>query len=303
MRKRFFAISVFAILAACGGSSSDSAGSNGTPSSNGSDGGTGSGPAAPPAGQGATFGTYIVLGDSISDKGGAGPFFYDLLLKNDDATYPAWKGKDLTTKYPGIQYVHGAVAGSVVGPYKDPATAGLPKLVDQIAQLGSSYPGDILVTITIGGNDLSGHASDAVLMQDANDKAQFAANLDAALGALTKAGRLGSGKVVVLETNIYDASDGKGNWRSGGGPRCPPFDTGSQLDTSTFAAWNQILEAAIAKTAGDNKVDLHGLFSGHGFNGQDNWYFSDCIHPNAKGHQQLRRELWRVLTGEAVGDQ
>ena len=39
------------------------------------------------------------LGDSISAGGGEGPFFYDLLVANDDTTYPAWHGKDLQTRY------------------------------------------------------------------------------------------------------------------------------------------------------------------------------------------------------------
>lgn len=294
MRAPIFLFSCFVLAAACGGSSS-------TPGSTvGGDQGGGSG--TKPAGAGFTFGTYIALGDSISDRGGVAPYFYDLFLKNDDATYPAFKGKDLTTRYPGIQYVHGAVAGSVTGPYTDPSTKNAPKLTDQVAKLGSAYPGDVLVTITIGGNDLSDHAPDAVLNQDANDKTQLAQNLAAALGELTKPGRLGSGKVVILETNIYDASDGKGNWRSGGGAKCPPYDTGADVDTKVFAAWNQVVESAIGNAAGDTKIDLHAVFNGHGFNSSDNWYYSDCIHPNAKGHNELRREMWRVLTGETVTD-
>jgi hypothetical protein len=58
-----------------------------------------------------SLGTYIALGDSISDLGGTGPFFYDLLLNNDDTTYPAQKGHDLSTRFPGIRYDHRAVAG------------------------------------------------------------------------------------------------------------------------------------------------------------------------------------------------
>jgi lysophospholipase L1-like esterase len=302
MRATIAVTSLFVLAVACGGSTSSSDGSNSSPSQ--SDGGAaadGSGPAQP-AGQGHTFGTYIALGDSISDRGGIGPYFYDLFLKNDDATYPNFKGKDLTARFPGIQYVHAAIAGAVSGPYTDAPNSLASKLTDQISKLGSSYPGDVLVTITIGGNDLSNHASDAALGQDAKDKTQLAANLAAALGELTKPGRLGSGKVVVLETNIYDASDGKGNWRSGGGARCPPFDTGADVDTGVFGAWNQVVTTAIGNASGDNLVDLHTLFKGHGFNSMDNWFDTDCIHPTAKGHNELRREMWRMLTGDSVAE-
>jgi lysophospholipase L1-like esterase len=49
-------------------------------------------------------------------------------------------------------------------------------------------------------------------------------------------------------------------------------------------------------------LDIHSLFSGHGFNSSANWYFSDCIHPNETGHNELRREAWRLITGEVIAD-
>lgn len=248
----------------------------------------------------ANFGTFIALGDSITDRGGEAPFYYDLVFKNDDAQYPAWKGKDLSTRYPGAQFVHGAVAGSITGPYPDSASKGLPRLVDQVKKLGNAYAGDVLVVITIGGNDFSAHASDVVLGQDQAIRAQFAANLKAVLDELTTPARLGAGKVVILEANIYDDTDGQGNWTKGG-PSCPQFDTGKQVDTAAFATWNKIITDAIAEHSGnDALLDIHGVFAGHGFNGNDKWYAADCIHPNKRGHQELRREVWRMVTGEKI---
>ena len=295
---------------ACGGSTASSAqspGQNGDASTTGDDASSSSegddgGSSSPPIAQNASFGTYIVLGDSISDRGGQGPFFYDLLHQNDDTTYPTWQGHDLATKYPGIQYVHAAVAGSISGAYGDTLTTGAPLLTTQIAGLGSSYPGDVLVTITIGGNDLNDHAGDAILGLDGTDKMKFTANLKADLDTLMAPNRLGSGKVYVLEANIYDASDGQGDWKSKGGPACPPYDVSSTQDTSAFAAWNQIISDAVTAHPGDNLWDIHALFSGHGFNSTDNWYYSDCIHPNEKGHDELRKEAWRMLTGEEISD-
>jgi lysophospholipase L1-like esterase len=217
--------------------------------------------------------------------------------------YPQFQGKDLSTKWPGIMYVHGAIGGAVSGPYTDklvPTQAS--KMTDQVKGLGSSYPGDVLVTITIGGNDLADHAPDAVLKSDGPDRTQLATNLAAALGELSMPGRLGSGKVYIVEANIYDASDGKGNWKTGGGAACPPYDTGMALDTMTFQNWNDVVTAAIGKTQNDFVLDIHTLFAGHGFNGTDKWYFTDCIHPNSKGHNEIRREVWRMLTGDKIGD-
>ncbi|HEY3820601.1 MAG TPA: SGNH/GDSL hydrolase family protein [Polyangiaceae bacterium] len=258
-------------------------------------------PTTPPVATSANFGTYIVLGDSISDRGGAGPFFYDLLHQNDDTTYPSWKGHDLSTRFPGLQYVHAAVAGSITGAYGDTTTTGAPLMSAQITGLGSSYPGDILVTITIGGNDLNDHAGDAVLGLDAPEKQKFAANLKADLDALTAPGRLGTGKLYILEANIYDSSDGEGDW-SKGGALCPNYTVSGTQDQTVFADWNQILTQAIAAHSGDYLFDIHTLFAGHGFNSSANWYFSDCIHPDKIGHNELRREAWRLITGESIAD-
>jgi lysophospholipase L1-like esterase len=312
---------VGALGAACGGSTSSPSsaassdggggGSGGGSSSGGGGGGDDSSSPSgddastptptPPVATSANFGTYIVLGDSISDRGGQAPYFYDLLHQNDDTAYPNWKGHDLSTRFPGIQYVHAAVAGSITGSYNDTLTAGAPLMSTQIAGLGSSYPGDILVTITIGGNDLNDHAGDAVLGLDAPQKQQLAANLKADLDTLTAPGRLGSGKLYILEANIYDASDGQGDWKTAGGA-CPAYVVSPTQDQGVFTAWNQIIASAITAHPGDYLFDIHALFSGHGFNSTDDWYFKDCIHPNQKGHQELRREAWRLITGEAISD-
>jgi lysophospholipase L1-like esterase len=294
---------------ACGGSTASSSqaspgGQNGdastTDGASASDDGEAGAP-PPPIAPNASFGTYIVLGDSISAGGGQGPFFYDLLHQNDDTVYPAWQGHDLATRFPGIQYVHAAVAGSISGAYGDTETTGAPLLTTQIAGLGSSYPGDILVTITIGGNDLNDHAGDAILGLDGPEKMTFTSNLEADLDALLAPNRLGTGKVYVLEANIYDASDGQGDWVKGGGA-CPPYNVSTTQDTTVFSDWNQIITTAIAAHPGDYLFDIHTLFAGHGFNSTDNWYYSDCIHPNEKGHDELRKEAWEMLTGEVISE-
>jgi lysophospholipase L1-like esterase len=299
---------------ACGGKSSASdqpSGQGGDAATSGDDGaspvadaGNDADPLPAPVTTSTTFGTYIVLGDSISAGGGQGPFFYDLLHQNDDTTYPGWQGHDLSTRFPGIQYVHAAVAGSITGAYGDTLTTGAPLMTTQIAGLGTSYPGDILVTITIGGNDLNDHAGDAILGLDSTDKTKFAANLKADLDTLLTPGRLGTGKVWVLEANIYDSSDGQGNFMSKGGAQCPPFNVSSTQDATAFGDWNAIITAAVSAHAseGDYLWDIHSLFAGHGFNSTDSWYYVDCIHPNQKGHDQLRREAWHMITGEDIQD-
>jgi hypothetical protein len=276
-------------------------GPGGSSSSGGGGSSSGSGPVVGPViAQTYQFGTYISLGDSISAGGGVGPFFNDLLFQNDDKTYPSWKGHDLSTKYPGIKQVKAAVGGAITGPYNDLYTVGAPQMITQINGLGMAYTGDILITITIGGNDLNFHAPDAVNGLDAPDKMKFTANLKTDLDALVASGRLGSGKVVVLEANIYDPSDGMGNFMSGGGG-CPKFNAPASEDGMVFGAWNDLIASAVTDhMADDNLLDLHSLFQGHGFNGNDNWFYTDCLHPNQKGHEQLRRSFWHMVTGESM---
>jgi lysophospholipase L1-like esterase len=295
---------ITSLAAACGSSSSTSpdtaSSSSGAGSSSGSSSSGGSTSLGPVIAQSYQFGTYISLGDSISAGGGAGPFFQDLLYQNDDTTYPAWKGHDLATKFPGIKQVKAAMGGAITGPYNDIYTIGAPQMITEINGLGMTYSGDVLITITIGGNDLNFHAPDAVNGLDAPDRMKFAANLKADLDALTASGRLGSGKVAILEANVYDPSDGMGDFMSGGGG-CPKFNVSGSQDTMVFGAWNDLISAAVSDhSMNATMLDLHALFQGHGFNGMDNWFYSDCIHPNTKGYEQLRRAFWHMITGEQM---
>jgi lysophospholipase L1-like esterase len=263
-----------------GGGGGDDGGSGGS----GADGG---GTLAP-----ANYGTYIALGDSISDRGGVGPFFYDLL------------NQDLTAKYPGLMFVHAAIAGSVAGPYTDGATAGQPTLESQVSGLASSYPGDVLVTITIGGNDLNGHAQAAITMTDTQARMDFASDLASALGELTKPGRLGTGKLRIVLANIYDFTDGMGDFST---VRCGPgINISSARDALGFTNWNAVMATA-AQNAGGAIYDMHADFMGHGYNAtnpDDIWFAGGnavlCIHPNAKGHDAIRRAIYKMVTGATL---
>ncbi len=275
----------------------------GQPGQPGPDGGAGTTPPKPlpptPVGEGYAFGTLMVLGDSISDNGGEAPFYYDLLHANDDARYPAWKGHDFSTRYPGITYVHAAKAGAQTALYADQAVDfWIPTLTDQVKGLGHSYPGDVAVMITIGGNDLNAHALDAIQDRDADDRKQLGTFLHTVLAELTTPARLGSGRVAVVQTNVYDATGGKGNWDVG---KCGPnAKVDTPVDQRIFGGWNQVIADAASAAVSDRVLDLHTLFADHGFNAAENWFASDCLHPRAVGHAQIRREAWRLFTGEAL---
>ncbi len=230
-------------------------------------------------------GAVVFLGDSISDGGGQAPFFYNLLVRNDDALFPSWRGRDLATRYPGIRVVHSAMSGST--------TAGL---VGQVRGLPNNLQGDVIVTVTSGGNDMKDAIVQVFAGVDAGARAMMAANLRRALDELMRPGRLGAGRAYLFEGNIYDASDGRGDYFG----RCP-FASRLPLTVPSdayFARWNGVITDEV-RAHGGFAVDMHGLFRGHGYASGEPWYMTDCTHPNRLGHHQLRRHFWQVITGES----
>ena len=263
--------------AAGGTSAGGSAGASSGGTSAGGSGGSGTGGSGTGGGAGAaalpTLGSLVVLGDSMSDGGGIGPFYYNLLQQ------------DLKTKYGAINYKNNAQSGS-----KTSALSG------QIKNLQATLPGPVAVCITSGGNDMKAELAAIVLGADGPARATMGANISAALDALLAPGRFGAGVAVhVFEANIYDASDGQGNFSANNcafGKGLPAIPTGT-----FFANWN----GEIAKQVGAKQqwvADIHGLFGNHGFNHPPSWYASDCTHPNTTGHDQLRRYFYFKITGQ-----
>jgi lysophospholipase L1-like esterase len=219
------------------------------------------------------LGTLVVLGDSIGDGGGQSPFYYNLLRDR------------LTAKYGPIEYHREAQSGSKTG-----------ALVGQINDLPSQLPGPVAVAITSGGNDMKDALQLIITGNDLAARNQMGQNIDNALFNLLQPDRFGSGVTVhVFEANIYDASDGEGDFGShdcafGGG--LPAIPTGT-----FFANWNGVIAEKVA-ARGQTLMDIHARFFGHGFDGNPSWYASDCTHPNALGHDQLADYFYEAITGE-----
>ena len=130
-------------------------------------------------------------------------------------------------------------------------------------------------------------------------RGEFGTHLDAELGELMTAGRLGTGKVYVVLANIYDFTDGMGDFAT---VKCGPgANVSAATDQMAFSAWNGVGQTS-ATTAGVTIYDMHANFMGHGYNNTDPaqvWYdAASCIHPNAAGHDAIRRSIYNIVTGQ-----
>ncbi len=253
---------------------SSSAGPTGSSSSSSSSSssGQGGGGGQAPLGLDAV-GTLVVLGDSISDGGGQGPFYYALLRDM------------LEAKYGPVSFHREAQSGSKTG-----------ALLGQIDELPQVLPGPVVVTITSGGNDMKAALPLIVAGADQAARATMGNNVDAALAELATEGRFGPGTAVyVFEANIYDASAGAGDFGAhdcafGQGLPAIPTD-------SFFDAWNGEIEARVA-SRGQTLLDMHASFYDHGYAGNPSWFAGDCTHPNSLGHAALADLFYTAITGE-----
>ncbi|MBW2456817.1 MAG: SGNH/GDSL hydrolase family protein [Deltaproteobacteria bacterium] len=218
------------------------------------------------------LGTLVVLGDSIGDGGGQGPYYYDLLQAS------------LAAHYGAIDVHREADSGSETS-----------ALLGQVNSLPSTLSGPVAVVITSGGNDMKDQLPLVFLGMDDVPIATMRANIDQALNALLAPDAFGAGVAVhVFEATIYDASDGQGNYASGG---CViNIDSPTPVDPF-FAKWNGAIAEVVA-ARGQQLAPMHDTFFGHGFNNPPNWYAGDCTHPNTTGHDELHRMFYELIVGD-----
>ena len=245
-----------------------------------------------PLGTTAGFKTHVILGDSISDRGGEGPFFYDLLDANDDTKYPAFKGKDLATKY--------GIGPSAIEKHSKGGSKSA-DLLNQAKLLPTTLAGPVLITITIGGNDVIGALADLQLNHtDVPERTAFTTNLDASLAELTTPGRFGAGVTVkILLTNIYDPSGGNGDFKFSSGASCPGAFGFWPAGTPTeplITPWETVVTTVTAKYPQATSLDLKARFHDHAVPAATTWFYTDCIHPNALGHDQIRQLFWDAVS-------
>jgi acyl-CoA thioesterase-1 len=202
--------------------------------------------------------TVYTFGDSILDCGhynAHGVHPGQLLVRNDDALFPEFKGKDLLARGPA-RLEHLAVDGATV--------AGLPAQ----AQRAGKVEGPSLAMLTVGGNDLlRGLAADS----GAGLRA-FEASLDRFLAALPIR--------PVLLGNVYDPTFGDDS------RNFLPIEPG--LARENLRRVNEVI-AAMAERYG-KLVDLHAHF----LRGDPSW-FVHTIEPSLTGASEVRRAFLAMI--------
>lgn len=233
-----------------------------------------------------TFTRYVALGDSISidiypasdvarrysgrastDKLGA----VSLLVRNDDKLWPEFRGRDLRTLYPGLQWDEGRDDLTADGA----TTQSLLRQVEQIER--SDEP--TLVTITAGGNDLLGHIGSP-------GPSPVPAIFERLRTAVARVLELRPNALVLVGT-VYDPSDGTN--------RLPGYTRPLEREAEWLADYNDRVRGLARSDRRIRAADIHRHFLGHGLterNEHERWYLQESIiEPSARGASEVRR-VW-----------
>ncbi len=231
------------------------------------------------------FRRYVALGDSISiddypahdaeyrypgmastDRLGAA----SLLYRNDDRFWPEFKGRDLHTLQPKIEFDDLTADGAT--------TQSLLRQVEQVSRNDEAT----LVTITAGGNDLLGQIG----WRGGSPVSEISDRLRSAVTRLLE--KLPS--ATILLGTVYDPSDGTN--------RLPGYSRALNEE----AQWLSDYNAFVSKFAGSDPrlrlADIHAHFLGHGLNvpEHERWYLQESIiEPSARGASEVRRVWLDVL--------
>lgn len=229
---------------------------------------------------------YVALGDSISIDdyaGGPGRGGASLFACNADDDFPEWRGKDLRTRLPGLDWHVLAMDGAT----------SLTVLAEQLPRLEALTVTPSVVTMTIGGNDLLLHYGDTRAARRAVREVQSRVET-----TLARVEALTAANVSLIVGTVYDPSDGTGDGSKVGLPSWPDVvDVVDEL--------NSVLRSTASRN-GAGVAEIHDRFLGHGIAcgnpvqshprpaNRSLWY-CNVIEPNAWGASQVRAAFWEAL--------
>ncbi len=298
MLRRFSALS-FALACACG---SDGTGNG--PAGSGGSAGAGASPGVTVGPLDdvtlyANFGDSVGAGYNADGENGASGRGYARLVFENHPDHPAYATHSVRARFPDATFADLAKSG---GESSD--------VVEQVA-LAPETTGDALATIYVGGNDFKADVTtllDATKTQNVIDT--WVANMTNSVQRLRtlyahpEAGR----DVVIVVATIHEPTDGMRMLPAQFSENfCGVIQTLLMLDEPTQqTVWNNLLHFndSIRQFAGAQGLlvlDSQTLVVGHGLNSPDSdrWIASDCTHFTNLGHHELRREIWRLATGES----
>ena len=250
---------------------------------------------------------FINMGDSIAVGVGAtsGNAYKELLAKNNDTKYAAYKGKDLASKFPGVKTIDTALGGAI--------SSGL---ATQVKSLTGNPKGDTLVVISIGGNDFAANLINIVMNPAATKTlgTQVTANLKQVVAHFSDK-KLYPGKVMVMLFLVHDPTDGMGNLPAITGlvGFCTLIQTLGGFVGPAVVKQLSVFNGYLKTFAAANKVfivDNAAHFLGHSYHYNNAkskyykakdptlWFYNDCLHLNDKGNHELRKMIWKRATGK-----
>jgi lysophospholipase L1-like esterase len=193
-----------------------------------------------------------------------------LLYQNAEEQWPEETGNDLVSRFPGIEFQNLASDGATVGEV----------FGEQLPQVEETSD-PVLVTLTIGGNDLlSAYGNKprrALLEKIAADVAEA---YDFLLDMLRS--RFSNGTIVL--TTVYDPSDRTA--------RIPGvYDDRGPLPLRVLDTLNAHIRALGRGTPNVLLADVYERFLGHGVSApeEDRWYWRrSLIEPNVRGASEVR---------------
>jgi len=239
---------------------------------------------------------YVALGDSMSidiypaldagevdvavalerraDAGKIAPLgASSLLVRNDDARWPEFAGRDLASRWPRLTAQQLATDGATIGDV----------FGDQLDSVDESGE-ETIVTITVGGNDLlSAYSSKPRPTLMERIVRDITGAYDAMLDAI--ADKLPGARFVL--TTVYDPSD-----RTGTIPGI--LEDVGKLPLRHLDVLNGHIRDAAAARPGAVVADVYAHFLGHGASvgAEHRWYWKrSLIEPGAIGASEIRR-VW-----------
>lgn len=241
-----------------------------------------------------SFTHYVALGDSMSsdhyptcDARGldAPPPRLDplgaaaLLHRNDDARWPEFSGRDLAGRSPaGVSFRNLTEDGALI---EDVAS-------EELARLGRDSPDPrILVTLTVGGNDLLDALLAGVPLDPAVDRImrRYTDLVETLAEELPRA--------TLVLTTVYDPTDDTGHLPG-------VSESYGRLPLEYLHRFNRHVRDTAARTSQAVLADVHRHFLGHGVSAAepDRWYWRrSLIEPGAVGASEIRRVWWAALEG------